>query len=278
MKIAVLSDVHGNVPALEAVLEDVAAWRPDRLIVNGDLINRGPDSPGGYRLLLEQVPDAVLVKGNHEVFTLRCADRPVPPLDDPRYDLESFGRYTVRQMDALLDEVRPWPDHLDFATVDGGSIHITHGSRLGNREGILPETEGEELRAKLGERRDLFIASHTHKPFIRRIDETLLVNTGSVGAPFDRDPRASYGRLLFNGVRWQAEIVRVAFDRQRAEQSFERCGFLDEGGPFARLMLTELRQSRGHMGPWMRKYHDAVLARQITVVAGVDEYLAQLAR
>jgi len=278
MKIAVLSDVHGNVPALEAVLEDIAAWQPDRVIVNGDLINRGPDSPGVYRLLLSQVPQAILVKGNHETFTLRCADRPIPPRDDPRHDLEGFGRYTVRQMGQALDEVRPWPDHLDFTTDDGGSIHITHGSRLGNREGILPETEGEELRAKLGEQRDLFIASHTHKPFIRHVDETLVVNTGSVGAPFDRDPRASYGQLLFDGERWRAVIVRVAFDRQRAEQSFERCGFLDEGGPFARIMLTELRQSRGHMGPWMRQYHAAVMAGEISVAAGVDAYLAQLAR
>lgn len=276
MKLAVLSDVHGNLPALEAVLEDIATWQPDRVIVNGDLINRGPDSIGVYRLLQEVRPRAVLVKGNHEVFTLRCADRPVPAPDDPRYHLEGFGRYTVRQMGAALEEVRPWPDHMDLDTGDGGTLHITHGSRLGHREGIQPDTEGEELRAKLGAQRDLFIASHTHKPFIRQLDETLLVNTGSVGAPFDRDPRASYGRVQFSSGRWQAAIVRVPFDRQRAEWCFAHSGFLDEGGPFARIMLTELRQARGHMGPWMRRYQQAVLDGAVTVEAAVTEYLAAL--
>lgn len=276
MKIAVLSDVHGNLPALEAVLEDMERWRPDQVIVNGDLINRGPNSLACLCLLDERVPAARAVKGNHEGFVLRWAGREPDPCD-PGRDLSRFARWTAAQLGEALARVQDWPDHLDhldYLDPDGGSVHVTHGSRLGNREGILPETEGEELRAKLGDPRDLFVASHTHKPLVRRVDGTLVVNTGSVGAPFDRDPRAAYGRLTFDGRAWQAEIVRVAFDRDRAERDFASSGFLDGGGPLARVMLAEHRHCRGHMGPWMRRYQEAVLAGVVSVGAAVDEYLA----
>lgn len=276
VKIAVISDVHGNVPALAAVLEDIEAWGADELIVNGDLINRGPDSLGVYRLLQSFNGDFVGVQGNHEAYVLRCADKP-RELPGPKYDLKRFAYWTVDQMGGELEAIRGWPDHLDQTIAGEATLHITHGSRLGNRAGILPHTEGDELAQKLGDRRDLFIASHTHKPFVRHSQETLLVNTGSVGSPFDRDERAGYGRLHYDERGWRAEIRRVAYDRQAAERAFSESGFLDQAGPLARIMLTEFHQSRGHMGPWMRRYHDEVLEGRIAIDRAVEHYLVAVA-
>lgn len=275
MKLAVLSDVHGNVPALDAVIEDLAGWEPDEVIVNGDLINRGPYSRTCLRRVQAAFPRAHLIQGNHESFVLACAGSRREP-GSPRFDLERFAYWTVDQMGATLSEVKAWPDHLDLDGLDGGTVHITHGTRLGNRDGIHPETEPHELPGKLGDPRDLFITSHTHRPLVRRFNGTLVVNVGSVGSPFDRDPRPSYGRFTFSRGRWQAEIVRLDYDGERAIRDYEESGFLQLGGPLARVMQTELQLSRGLMGPWMRRYYDAVTAGEITVEAAVSDYLRSL--
>jgi len=129
------------------------------------------------------------------------------------------------------------------------------------------------LPAKLGEPRDLFVGSHTHKPLLRRFNATLVVNTGSVGQPMDGDARAAYGRFTLSAGVWEAEIMRVAYDKAQAERDFIESGFLAEAGPMAKLIYLELQQSRAHVGPWHRIYIDAIKAREITVADAVEVYL-----
>lgn len=227
MKIAVLSDVHGNVPALEAVLEDIVRWQPDEVIVNGDLLNRGPCSLAVLRRLQRERPGARLLRGNHENWLLRTAEEGPQP-DSPTHEIDRFAHWTVTQLGEALQQVAAWDDHLDLTDLEGGSLHITHGSRLGDRYGISPECVGEDLRQRLGDPRDLFVSSHTHRAFSRHVGGNQVINTGSVGQPFDEDVRASYARLRFHNGRWDAAIQRVAYDRPRAIGDFEQSGFLEE--------------------------------------------------
>lgn len=276
MKLAVLSDIHGNVPALSAVLDDIARWHPDRVIVNGDLVSRGPYSLQCLRMLQARFPDGHYLTGNHETYVLRCADQPVDP-DSPTRDIDRFADWALRQLGSAVEEIRTWGDHLDLTDLPGGaSAHITHGSRLGNRDGISARTADEDLPAKLGEPRDLFVGSHTHKPLLRRFNDTLVVNTGSVGQPMDGDARAAYGRFTLHDGAWQAEIVRVAYDKAQAERDFVESGFLAEAGPMAKLIYLELQQSQAHLGPWHRTYLEAIKAREITVAEAVEAYLRAL--
>lgn len=279
MKWAVLSDVHGNVAALEEVIEDIEAWQPDRVVVNGDLVNRGPYSLAALRLVQTHFPGAVFIRGNHENFVIKSADEIATKRvdeSDPLFDLKRFSHWTAQQMGKAVDEMRQWLDHLDITESDHASIHITHGSRRGDRDGIHPETVDEELPEKLGDPRHLFVASHTHRPFIRDFEGTLLVNIGSVGAPFDGDPRSSYGRFLHREGRWQAEIIRIAYDRERTVKDFEQSGMLEQGGPLARMMLRELQDATMHIGPWMREYHPRVIAGELSVDEAVNDYLQRL--
>jgi predicted phosphodiesterase len=274
MKIAVLSDVHGNVPALEAVLEDIARWRPDEVVVNGDLVNRGPCSLEVLQLLQREQPAARLLRGNHENWLLRCHEQG-PDLDSVTHEIDRFAHFALRQLDKTVEEIALWDDHLDLTELEGGSLHITHGSRKGDRHGIAPETEGEELIERLGDPRDLFVGSHTHRAFRRLHNGNQVVNTGSVGQPFDHDVRSAYVRLQFHSGKWQVESVRVAYDRARAIADFERSGFLDEGGALTRVIFREFVEARVHVGPWRRKYLNAIQAGEISVVDAVERYLKE---
>lgn len=276
MKIAVLSDVHGNVPALERVLADIECWQPDEVIVNGDLVSRGPYSLECVQMLRMRFPGTRFLSGNHEAYLLRSVDQPPAP-DEPTRDINRFAQWAARQLGEVVEELRAWQDHLDLTGLEGGSsVHVTHASRLGNRDGIYPEMDAETLATKLGTPRDLFVTSHTHQAFVRRFEGKLIANTGSVGQPLDGDARASYGRFGFRGGVWSAEVVRLDYDKARAERDFVDSGFLEEGGPLARLILREVQESRRHVGPWCNVYLGAVKAREITVARAVQDYLGAL--
>ena len=106
MKIAVLSDIHGNVPALQAVLEDIEHWQPDQVIVNGDIVNRGPYSLKVLQMLQGRQPEVTLLTGNHETFVLHAAEHPLLA-DDPRYELRRFAAWTARQLgDQVLNDIK----------------------------------------------------------------------------------------------------------------------------------------------------------------------------
>lgn len=276
MKLAVISDVHGNLPALEVVLDDIERWRPDQLIVNGDLVSRGPYSLACLRLLQRRQPHARFLRGNHETFVLECASHEHADAA-PGHVLRRFAYWTCAQLGEAVQELRHWDDHYDRTDLHGGaSLHVTHGSRLGNRDGLKPETDERELQRKLGARRDLFVGSHTHRPMLRHVAGTLVANTGSVGQPFDGDPRAAYGRFVLQDGDWQAQIVRVRYDKAQAEQDFIDSGFLEQCGPIAHLIFQEHRHNRMLVGTWMGRYAEGVAAGEFDAEQAVNEYLQAL--
>ena len=275
MKLAVISDVHGNMPALRVVLEHIECWGPDNLIVNGDLINRGPYSLQALQLVLEKFPDALFLKGNHENFVLNCGTEEEPK-SGAVFEMRRFSHWTYAQVAPEIDRIASWDDGMDLSDLDGGTIHITHGTRLGDRDGITPRTEDHELPEKIGSDKDIFITSHTHWPFIRSFNGTTVINSGSVGTPFDRDYRSSYAQMSYSRGRWQAEIIRLDYDRSEAERDFEMSGFMDAGGPITQLMLMELRHARGFIGSWLRDYETAVIKGDISIERSVEVHLEKM--
>lgn len=274
MKVAVFSDVQANLPALEVAADDILAWRPDLVVMAGDLLNRGPCS----RACLERFEELrrahgwLPINGNHEVWVLRCG-REAPP-SPVAAEMRAFADFTHRQVADLQHAFDWWPDHLCFDGGDDASwVHITHGSLLGHRDGISASLPDEALAERLPRDTALFVGAHTHKPLVRRYGAMQILNVGSVGSPFDGDTRASYGRLELHGGRWRTEIRRLAYDRARAERDFHDSGFLAEGGPLTRILLVEWQEARVLMPHWIRRYQDAVLAGEIGLEASVTEFL-----
>ncbi len=277
MKLAILSDIHGNLPALETVLSHVDAWGPDAVVVNGDVVNRGP----WPRRCLEVIEDRVerqgwrLVRGNHEDYVVSNAN-PGLPRSGPAFDIRRNSWWTYQRLEGDVGRLAAWPFRLDLIGPNGRSLQIVHGSVHSNRDSIFPDIRDEALRAKMSGQPAVFATAHTHRPFERRLGATLVVNSGSVGVPFDGDYRAAYARLTWANGGWSSEIVRLDYDREATVRGFTTSGFIDGGGPLARLMLRELLLARSLTFAWDQRFHRAIHERRLTVAESVDRFLADL--
>jgi len=276
MKIALFSDVHGNRHALAAVLQDLGAWRPDRVIVNGDLVNRGPHSLECFERVMERAARGgwYLVRGNHESFVLRVADGEAETAGID-YAITEFTHWTRAQLGIEAELLRDWSDELIFEGPCGGTIHATHGSMMSNRHGVYEHHSPEEMGLRVSPDADLFLTAHTHKPHGFRYRGTYAVNSGSVGTPFDGDRRACYTRLRWDDEVWHVEHVRLPFDYAAAEADFTTSGFMDGGGPLTRVMLAEMVQAKPLIRGWMKDYEGRVRAGELALAESVERFLSR---
>lgn len=271
MKIAILSDIHGNLPALQTVIDDIDKWQPDLTVVNGDIVNRGPCSLDCLLLVRQQEQEKgwQLVRGNHEDFVVGCAASD-SPRSGPEYEVIRFAHWAYRQLGDQVVSLAGLPDRFCWQAPDGSELRITHASMKNNRDGIFPRTTDDELQKQIAPAPAAFATAHTHVPLVRRLNGTLVVNTGSVGSPFDEDQRASYGRFTWRKQQgWQADIIRLDYDRQQTERDYVASGFLEEAGPLAQLMLVEQRKARGLIFRWLTRYQDLVLANELEMEESV---------
>jgi predicted phosphodiesterase len=276
-KVAVLSDIHGNFAALQAVAEHIDRWEPNAVVVAGDIVNRGPCSRECLRFVLARAADSGwrLIRGNHEEYVLRVARDP-----GTRPGLEGAVRenvgWTAKQLGDDVAALDALATQVSLCAPDGGEARVVHASMRHNRDNILPDTPDEILRQQIAPAPPLICVGHTHRPLIRMIDATLVVNAGSAGLPFDGDTRPSYAQLTWH-AGWQATIERVDYDREQAARDYAASGFMRDSGPIAALIYDEFRTAHPRLSSWMARYKDAVLAGELTVAESVRDYLALLA-
>jgi predicted phosphodiesterase len=275
MKIAILSDIHGNLPALQTVTADIESWRPDLVVVNGDIVNRGPRSLACVQFVREKqvTKDWQVISGNHESFVLACGQVDAPTAG-PAYEVAQFAYWTYNQLNGEIEWLANLPDEFNWVAPDGSELRVKHASMRSNREGLFLRDDDEVLLAKVAPAPAVYVTAHTHQTFLRQLGETLVVNIGAVGSPFDEDHRPGYGRFTWDTQQgWQADIVRLPFDRAAVERDYVESGFLSEAGPLAQLMLVEQRKSRGLMFRWGERHYEKVLAGEISIEESVWDIL-----
>jgi diadenosine tetraphosphatase ApaH/serine/threonine PP2A family protein phosphatase len=204
--LAVLYDIHGNVPALEAVLDDIEREGADRYLLGGDY---GTPSPWPAETLdrLRELPNATWIRGNGERWLREPPD--VPEVVEVYKAFEG----------TLSDEGTDWLYGLpEQAELDG--VLYVHGSPLSDVESFAPAPEEGEERMLAGVRDRTVVFGHSHQQFRRPgPDGTDLVNPGSVGMPLDGDVRAAW-------ATWDGdfEFRRSEYDVERAAAAYRAMG------------------------------------------------------
>jgi diadenosine tetraphosphatase ApaH/serine/threonine PP2A family protein phosphatase len=194
--LAVLYDIHGNLPALEAVLADARAAGADRFLLGGDYCAEGA-WPLETLELLQALPAASSIRGNTDRALL--GDDDVMGPDGPLvFAREALSRGQIEWLHGL-------PERLAF----GGEL-FCHASPLSDEETFGPEPAPGDERLLAGEHRRVIVFGHSHVQFRREGPaQTVLVNPGSVGLPLDGDRRAAWGLRSPDGA---IELRRTEYD------------------------------------------------------------------
>jgi len=233
MRVAVVSDVHGNLTAFDAVLADIERRAPDLVLHGGDLVLMGAQPAEVIDRVRELGWPGVV--GNTDEVLWRPQERRRQEELAPKLGALLrliFNEYAPATLELLGEERVTWLRGLP-AQQRLGDLVLVHAAPDDLWRAPMPDAEDDELSA-IYEPLDAATAvyGHIHRPFTRTLTQLTVANSGSVGMPWDGDPRASY--LLIDEGR--PHLVRVEYDLER-----EAAQLLDSGYPDA-PRLVEMRR------------------------------------
>jgi putative phosphoesterase len=228
-RVAVITDIHGNLPALHAALSRIDELGIADILCGGDLVGYGPH-PNEVCALIEE-REIPTIYGNYDHAIAR--------------DLDDCGCAYVTQEDRELGQrsvdwtlahtgrraknfMRELPFDLDFEVGDS-SVHLVHGSPRRVNEYLFEDKPGSLYeRLAAAEEAETLVFGHTHKPWVHEYGGVLFVNCGSVGKPKDGDPRAGFAVLRPSGRYPKVEIERVPYDAEAVAREVADAGLPSE--------------------------------------------------
>jgi putative phosphoesterase len=216
-RIALLSDIHGNVLALEAVTKQIRRERPDAVLVAGDLVLNGPDPNGAVDALrVLESEGALIVSGNTDIavgdFDYGAA---FPQYQDGVPDtISAAAEWAHDELgDEQLDWLRRLPAERRIRTADDTLVLVVHASPGSQTRGFDQALDANIIfeRAAATDARVICVG-HTHVPEVRDLGWKIIVNDGSCGYVFDGEPTASWAMIDVHEGNVTAEIRRTEFD------------------------------------------------------------------
>jgi putative phosphoesterase len=205
VRIAALYDVHGNLPALEAVLADGRCRAADLIVSGGDLV-AGP--------MPAECVDRLAVEGDRVRYLTGNCDREAvwTTTDDPGF-AESMRWSAARLGADRLERVAEWPATIELGVDRLGIVLFCHGTPTSDTAIITSATPEEDVAAELaGVEADVVVCGHTHVQYDRSVGNVRVVNAGSVGMPHERSPDARWALIGDEGV----ELVSTPYDAAAA--------------------------------------------------------------
>jgi len=212
MRVAALYDIHGNLPALDAVLAEVRRERVDLIVIGGDVVVGGEDSTSAEavrRVLSLDIPTRYISGNCERVVLAQVAGGDISEVPAGFHDAI---RRAAAQMDArCFDAIFSWPAMCEV-TVDGlGAVFFCHATARNDREFFEAATPDADVAPMFESVTAPFVVcGHTHIQFDRTVGKHRIVNAGSVGMPFAPPPGAHW--LLIGGSAGAIEFRQTSYD------------------------------------------------------------------
>jgi predicted phosphodiesterase len=244
--IAVLADIHGNLPAVDAIERDLTGVPVDAVVAAGDLINWGPFS----RQVLERAAERgwLVLRGNNELYLTDFGTPRAPAAwsEAARYPLLPWLQ---RQVGAeWRARIATWPDSLVLRFADAPPLCVAHGLPDDPWHGIHTSDPDDQVARSLGGlSATTFVTGHTHLQFERQVGPWQIVNPGSAGVPLHGRREACYALLVGDDSGWRAALRRAPYDVRPVLREFARIGYVEELGVVGRLCVEEFRTARMHL-------------------------------
>jgi len=268
-RVAILADIHGNLPAFEAALDHVARQRADQLIIAGDIVVGSPESAACWRLA--QSLGCPILRGNHERYVAQFGAPGAPP----EWATERFGpvRWAAGQFsDAERAAIDALP--LSIRLPDLPDLLVVHASLRADRDSIMPYTPDEQLAEMfpgLAER--WVVRAHNHAGMVRLWGDRTIITAGAVGLPLDSSTTAQYVLLERRADGWRIQHQSVEYDLSDTLRRFRTSGYLDSAGPLARLLMREVATASFYVVPFLNAYGPRIDRGEITLAAAVERFL-----
>jgi putative phosphoesterase len=212
-RVAVITDIHANLPALEAALERIEVLGIESVYCGGDLVGYGPDPDAVCALVRDRGIPAIY--GNYDFAIARdledCGCAYVTPADRELGE-RSVAWTLAHTSDESKAFMRELPFDLRFS-VGASAVHLVHGSPRKVNEYLFEDKPARLFeRLAAAEDADVLVFGHTHKPWVRSYGTVRFVNCGSVGKPKDGDPRGAFAVLDARSGSLEVTIERVEYD------------------------------------------------------------------
>ncbi len=208
MKVAVISDPHGDLVALRVVMADLEARRPDHVLVAGDLVQGGPQPAE----VLDELESKgwPIARGNSDDLLVNLANgRPLGFKATPEllarghWTIARLGTNRLARLEALPAEIRrPWAPN--------GSLVVVHATPWSTEEVVLADASDQMARRMVTEASAAVLAyGHIHSPYHRRVDDSVLLSVGAISGSNDVDGRPAYTMLTMDQTFVTVEVIRV---------------------------------------------------------------------
>jgi predicted phosphodiesterase len=270
LRLAILADIHGNLPAFEAALKHVASHKVDQIIIAGDIIIGSPDSDDCWKLARSL--GCPILRGNHERYAAHYGTFNAPnewateqyaPLHWAVAQLAEQDRQAMAQL----------PESLRLP--DAPNLFIVHATERSDNDTIESHTPDELLPTMFPHTQERFIVrAHNHLGQVRLWDDRLIITGGSVGLALDGNPTAQYLLLDSSTRGWQIQHQSVPYNLNTTIARFYDTGYLSSSGPIGRLYFREVVTASQQIVPFLRLYAQWSKKDAISLSQAVGKFLS----
>ena len=270
MRIAILADIHGNLPALEAALYHMEGLQVDQVVIAGDVVIGSPDSAGCWKRVCEL--ECPILRGNQERYVALLGT----PEGDPEWETRQFTLVQWAAQQFTSEERKVLGElPLTLRLSETPDLLVVHASARSDADSIFASTPEEELQEMFpGVTEKWIVRGHNHMGQVQLWGDRKIITSGSVGLPLDGRTTAQYVLLEQRRDGWQVFHQSVPYDIEQTIRRFEETGYLEFAGPMGRIYLQELATASLQIVPFLQYYEKWQQNGDFSLEDAVERFLS----